>query len=65
MTGLLYVFQGNISINEDIRLAKGESVILREELVTVHALETAELVFFVTDENAEYYDGGMFSGNKY
>lgn len=65
LTGLLYVFQGEITLNNDMNLLKGESVILRNEQIDINALETSELVLFMTDENAEYYDVGMFSGNKY
>ena len=35
------------------------------EVIDINALETSELVLFITDENSEYYDGGMYSGNKH
>lgn len=65
LTGLLYVFQGNVVLNNDINLLKGESVLFKNEQIDINSLETSELVLFLTDENAEYYDGGMYSGNKH
>ncbi|HLV47003.1 MAG TPA: pirin family protein [Flavobacterium sp.] len=64
LTGLLYVFQGNVALNNSINLLKGESVIFKNEQIETNALETSELVLFIIDENAEYYDGGMYSGNQ-
>lgn len=63
LTGLLYVFQGGVLINNAINLIKGESVLFNNEPLEIKALETTELVLFVIDETAEYYDGGMYSGN--
>jgi redox-sensitive bicupin YhaK (pirin superfamily) len=65
LTGLLYVFQGNVVLNNDINLLKGESALFKNEQIDINALETSELVLFITDENSEYYDGGMYSGNKH
>lgn len=65
LTGLLYVFQGNVVLNNNINLLKGESVLFKNEQIDINSLETSELVLFLTDENAEYYDGGMYSGNKH
>ncbi len=65
LTGLLYVFQGNITLNNNTNLIKGESVLFSNEQIEIKALETTELVLFIVNENAEYYDGGMFSGNTY
>lgn len=65
LTGLLYVFQGNVVLNNGINLQKGESVLFKNEQIGINALETSELVLFITDENTEYYDGGMYSGNKH
>ena len=65
LTGLLYVFQGNVVLNNGINLLKGESVLFKNEQIDINALETSELVLFITDENSEYYDGGMYSGNKH
>ncbi|HMR47199.1 MAG TPA: pirin family protein [Bacteroidia bacterium] len=65
LTGLLYVFQGNVVLNNEINLLKGESVLFKNEQIDINALETSELVLFITDENSEYYDDGMYSGNKH
>lgn len=59
-----YVFQGSVEINDGTALQKGESIIFKDERITMNAIETSELVLFITDEAAAYYDGGMFSGNK-
>ncbi len=64
LTGLLYVFQGTIVVNDDIVLEKGSSVICRDEPVLIRALQPSELVLFMTDETAPCYDQGMFSGNR-
>ena len=65
LTGLLYTFQGHVEINNNTTLHKGESIIFNGEPISISAVETSELVLFFTDETSEYYDGGMFSGNKY
>lgn len=64
LTYLLYVFNGNILVNEDIHLGKRESLIIKEEEITISTDSEAELVVFVTDEDAKYFSEGMFSGNK-
>ncbi len=64
LTALLYVFQGNLKINNDIELVKGESLIVKDEKITFNTLDKTELILFLTDENAEYYQGGAFSGNQ-
>ncbi|MCU7551814.1 pirin family protein [Chitinophagaceae bacterium LB-8] len=65
LTCLLYVFKGNVKINEEIELNKKESLIIKNEDVMIGTLDKeAELVLFVTDESAEKFDGGMYSGNQ-
>ena len=64
LTGLLYVFQGRVKLNNEITLLKGESVLFKNEFIDITTFEESELVLFFTDENAEFYDGGMYSGNK-
>jgi redox-sensitive bicupin YhaK (pirin superfamily) len=61
---LLYVFQGNIIVNQMINLSKGESLFIRDENIQFETKDNAELVLFETDTKAPYYDGGMYSGNK-
>jgi len=65
LTALLYVFNGQVKVTGDISLAKRETLIIKNEHITIESgEEEAELVLFVTDENAEIYKGGMYSGNK-
>jgi len=64
LTCLLYVFKGSINVNGHIELRKKESLIIKDEAIRIEALDDAELVLFVTDEQAEVFDGGMYSGNK-
>ena len=62
---LLYVFKGNIQVNDTINLDKKESLIIKDEPISIVANEESELVLFVTDEAAEIFKDGMFSGNKF
>lgn len=65
LTCLLYVFKGSVTVNDNIPLNKKESLLINNEAITINTTQhEAELVLFVTDENAEVYDGGMYSGNK-
>ncbi|KPM30217.1 Pirin domain protein [Croceitalea dokdonensis DOKDO 023] len=64
LTKLLYVFQGTAEVNNNISLSKKDSLIAKNESLEIKAIETTELVLFVTDEDAEIYKDGMFSGNK-
>ncbi len=64
LTCLLYVFNGAATVNDDISLLKKDSVLIKNEAVHIKTNETTDLVLFVTNEDAEYFDGGMFSGNK-
>lgn len=61
---LLYVFQGNILVNDHIGLGKGESLFIEDENIHFLTDTDAELVLFVTDTRSSYYDGGMYSGNQ-
>ena len=61
---LLYVFQGEVTVNGEIGLSKGESLFINDEEVTFKTDSLAELVLFVTDTRGVYYDGGMYSGNQ-
>ncbi|THF69582.1 hypothetical protein E7T06_11220 [Deinococcus sp. Arct2-2] len=63
LTFLLYVFDGYVQV-ADLNLAKGDSLIIRDEPdIQIHS-DSADLVLFVTDEHSPHYDGGMFSGNQ-
>ncbi|MNU28415.1 Quercetin 2,3-dioxygenase [compost metagenome] len=64
LTALLYVFKGAITVNENISLAKKDSLLIKDEPVSIAASADAELVLFVTDENGAIFKGGMYSGNQ-
>ncbi len=64
LTMLLYVFKGNVIVNSDLNLEKKDSLFIKDENITIKANQDSELVLFVTDENAEVFKGGMYSGNK-
>jgi len=64
LTALLYVFQGAIRVNDSIDLKKKEGIVFKDEHVVITASEDAELVLFVTDESAEIFKDGMYSGNQ-
>lgn len=61
---LLYVFEGQIQVNDDFILEKGESVLIEKTLPTFTALQTSDVVLFVTSKDATYFEGGMYSGNQ-
>jgi len=60
---LFYVFNGKIQVNETMVLGTGESVLIDKEDPVFNALEQSDIVLFVTQTNAVYYDEGMYSGN--
>ena len=64
LTCLLYVFKGEVTVNNTINLRKKEGLVIKGEQVSIEAADEAELVLFVTDEEGEIFDGGMYSGNK-
>ncbi|WP_254560552.1 pirin family protein [Dyadobacter diqingensis] len=65
LTSLLYVFRGEVIVNGEINLGKMESLVIKCEQVVISTDDAdAELVLFITDEDAEIFDGGMYSGNK-
>lgn len=60
---LFYVFNGEIQVNGDMLLTTGESVLIETENPIFNALETSDIVLFITQTNAVHFDGGMYSGN--
>lgn len=60
---LFYVFKGKINVNETIALATGESLLIENEKPTFRAVETSDVVLFITQTSAAHFDGGMYSGN--
>jgi redox-sensitive bicupin YhaK (pirin superfamily) len=60
---LFYVFDGEVTINDNIVLNPGESALLENEGPTFRAVETSDIVLFITQTDAVHFDGGMYSGN--
>jgi redox-sensitive bicupin YhaK (pirin superfamily) len=60
---LFYVFGGEIQVNESMMLTAGESVLIEKEKPLFNALETSDIVLFITQTDAVHFDGGMYSGN--
>lgn len=65
LTGLLYVYQGAVEVNKNIKLQKQESLVIKDEEIAIYASSHAELVLFLTDEQATIFKNGMFSGNTF
>lgn len=64
LTCLLYVFNGAVKINGKTELVKKDSLLIKDESITIQTHDVTELVLFVTDESGEHFDGGMYSGNQ-
>jgi len=65
LTVILYLFKGSVLIDGHIALAKRDALIITGQQIIIEARdEDAELVLFVTDEQAEIYKGGMYSGRR-
>ncbi len=60
---LFYVFNGEIQVNANVQLNTGESTLIENENPTFIAIETTDIVLFITQTNAKHFDGGMYSGN--
>jgi quercetin 2,3-dioxygenase len=60
---LFYVFNGEIQVNGDMLLTTGESVLIEKDNPLFNALETTDIVLFITQTDAVHFDGGMYSGN--
>lgn len=63
ITILLYVFQGNIQVNNDMMLATDESVLIEAESPVIPALKTSEVFLLMTQTNTYYFNAGMYSEN--
>lgn len=61
---LLYSFQGNILVNENISLSKEESIVTDEIDTSFSSNKGAEVVLFITNQRQNCFKEGMFSGNK-
>jgi redox-sensitive bicupin YhaK (pirin superfamily) len=60
---LFYVINGEIQVNADMFLNTGESVLIEKENPLFNALETTDIVLFITHTDAVHFDDGMYSGN--
>ena len=60
---LFYVFEGKINVNETMVLDTGESALIEMESSIFRAVKTSDIVLFITQTNADHFDGGMYSGN--
>jgi hypothetical protein len=63
-TSLLYVFEGEVLVNNQFRLTKGESLLMTNEAAQIVAGPTSDVVLLVTDPTSAYSDQGMYSGNQ-
>jgi len=60
---LFYVFGGKININEMMVLTTGESTLIENENPIFRALETSDIILFITQTDTIHFDEGMYSGN--
>ncbi|MBW7674267.1 pirin family protein [Chryseobacterium chendengshani] len=59
---LFYVFSGNVSVNKTMSLITGESALVKNEKPVFRAVETTDIVLFITQTDAVHFDGGMYRG---
>jgi redox-sensitive bicupin YhaK (pirin superfamily) len=60
---LFYVFNGAMQVDENLILNTGESVLIETGDPLFTALESSDIVLFITQTTAAHFDGGMYSGN--
>jgi redox-sensitive bicupin YhaK (pirin superfamily) len=60
---LFYVFDGKIDVDGTTTLATGESALIESESPKFRAVETSDIVLFITQIDEGHFDGGMYSGN--
>ena len=63
-TMLFYVFSGEVETSNGMTVSRGESILIKNESFTFTTKQGAQLAVFITNENATYYDQGMYSGNQ-
>lgn len=62
LTGFMYLFSGSATIeNNGETIEEGDSIIIKEEQLTLTAMEDSSIVFFVLDENASYSRNGLYT----
>ena len=62
-TCLIYLLDGVLTVNENINIQKGESLVVEDEKILLKAAEDCNIVLFVTDRKATTFKEGMYSGN--
>lgn len=62
-TCLVYLFDGLLSVDTNINIQKGESLVVEDQEILLKAVEDCNIVLFVTDRNATVFKEGMYSGN--
>lgn len=60
---LFYVFVGKVEVGEGISLQSGDSILIDQENPTIQAIETSDIVLFITQTTSVHFDNGMYSGN--
>lgn len=63
IASLFYVFSGQVRVNDDMVISTGESVLIEGDNPTFKAIDTTDIILIITQKNALYFDGGMYSGN--
>mgnify|MGYP003530098730 FL=1 len=61
---LFYVFAGKVKVGDNIFLERGDSMLIEDESPLFLALETSDIVLFITQTTATHFDDGMYSGNQ-
>ncbi|MFH5883958.1 pirin family protein [Halalkalibaculum sp. DA3122] len=62
LTGLLYLFSGGVTIKNNGKTVKeGDSIIIKDERLTLNSNEDSDLVFFVLNETALYSRNGLYA----
>lgn len=60
---LFYVFAGKVNVHEVMTLVTGESALVEDDNPVFRAVETSDIVLFITQTDAVHFDEGMYSGN--
>ena len=61
---LFYLFAGKVKTGDSSFLETGESMLIEDESPLFVALETSDIVLFITQTTAPHFDHGMYSGNQ-
>lgn len=60
---LFYVFSGRVSLDGNIILETGDSMLIEKENLQFLTIEISDIVLFATQTTSVHFDGGMYSGN--